>query len=78
MRAKDQQLQGKEGEGGHLRREVADMQQLLAQFQRNWLEKKRELKGLPWRMQSKKTKTTEVKADLHDLQSLPLNSNSSV
>ena len=78
IRAKDQQLQGKEEEVGDLRREVADMQQLLAQFQRQLLEKESELKGLPQRVQSKVAKTTEVKIDIHDLQSLTLNSNSSV
>ena len=77
IRVKDQQLQGKEREVGDLRREVADMQQLLAQFQRQLLEKESELKGLPQRMQSK-AKITEVKIDIHDLQSLTLNSNSSV
>ena len=76
IRAKDQQLRGKEREVGDLRREVADMQQLLAQFQRQLLEES-ELKGLPQRMQSK-AKITEVKIDIHDLQSLTLNSNSSV
>ena len=47
-----------------LRGEVADMQQLLIQFQRNLLEKESEL---PQRVHSKEAKTTEVKIDNNDL-----------